>query len=343
MTDWLTLTTALFLAIALSAYVLFGGADFGGGILEAVLPPPLRKKLQATLGPIWEANHVWLIAVIVILFVGFPKFYTTLMTRLYVPISLALLMVLVRGTFFTLRKYDPRPDDYAALYSFLFRASSALAPLFFGFVVGGLLTEHPGGPTELPTALSFRALYITPWLHPFGFLVGVFVLSLFGYLAAVFFAGELEDVAERSLVARRAFAFFLSTFFCGGLVLFGGAVTARIELYQALDPIFIMSQTIAAASTALVFTALTRHRIWLARFAAGAQTFAILAGFLSTQYPALLRTTQGPLTLADSRAPAVTQTWLLIGLVGVLALVIPLLVVLYRVFQSKPPHANDRA
>src|SRR5690606_2444925 len=117
--------TAAFLLVALAAYVLFGGAGFGAGVLEATLTtPPLKKKLQAIIAPVWEANHVWLIAVVVILFVGFPRFYTTALTRLYVPISLALLSILVRGTFFTLRKYDPDPGAFRKMYTALFRLSS---------------------------------------------------------------------------------------------------------------------------------------------------------------------------------------------------------------------------
>jgi cytochrome d ubiquinol oxidase subunit II len=89
---------AIFLVVALSIYVLFGGADFGGGILEATLPTAkLRQRLEATLAPVWEANHVWLIAVVVILFVGFPRFYAHGFTRLFVPINLALLAAKVRS------------------------------------------------------------------------------------------------------------------------------------------------------------------------------------------------------------------------------------------------------
>jgi cytochrome bd ubiquinol oxidase subunit II len=336
MSAFLPTLTGLFLAIALSAYVLFGGADFGGGILEATLPKALRKKLEATLGPVWEANHVWLIAVIVILFVGFPKFYAVAMTRLYVPISLALLMVLVRGTFFTLRKYDPEPEHWGALYSVLFRVSSALAPIFFGFVIGGLLTEHAGSPTELPKELGFSALYLEPWLHGFGLLIGAFVLCLFGYLAAVLFSGELSDEAERGLLRRRAFAFFIATFVAGGLVLLTGAVTARVPVSAAFHPVFLVCQVAAGLGIFVVARALITGQVWLGRLAAGAQAFAILGGFFATQYPTLLRTRGGPITLNSASAPPVTQAWLLIGLVVVLSLVIPLLVLLFRVFRRAP-------
>jgi len=122
--------TFVFLLIALSIYILFGGADFGGGLLELVLRghPHLQKKLQQTLAPVWEANHVWLIAVVVILFVGYPKAYARLSTVLFVPISLALLGIILRGAFFTFRKYDPEPDSWSRYYGWLFRRSSESHP-----------------------------------------------------------------------------------------------------------------------------------------------------------------------------------------------------------------------
>jgi len=216
---------AVYLVVALAAYVLFGGADFGGGILEATLPRGrLRRRLEATLAPVWEANHVWLIAVVVILFVGFPRFYAYGFTRLFVPISLALFAVLVRGVFFTLRKYDPDPGPFlTAVYSVLFRFSSVMAPFCFGTVVGGLLTVHPGTPGMPPSGESFGAVYVAPWLHPFGLLCGLFVAALFGYLASVFFHGELSEPTDRDVVWRRTVGFFAAAFLLGGAVLGTGA------------------------------------------------------------------------------------------------------------------------
>lgn len=333
----MTELTALFLITALSAYVVFGGADFGAGILEATLRShSLKSRLQATLAPVWEANHVWLIAVIVILFVGFPRFYSAVLTRLYIPISLALVAVLLRGTFFTLRKYDPNPGPWIPAYSALFRLSSAAAPLCFGFVLSGLLAVHPGTPFEVPPDVSFFELYIEPWCNAFGFLSGVFVGCLFGYLASVFFYGEVETNEDRRTVRRRIVQFFAAAFLSGGLVLVWGGWTDRVPFDHAVHPIQISCQVVAAAGIYVMFRAEKAGQIWRMRQAAGAQVLAILIGWCSAQYPTLLRTEAGALGLHDPGAPFVTQLWLVIGLVVVLAMVIPLLVVLYRVFDS--PH-----
>lgn len=332
MTEWLPVLVGAFLVVALSAYVLFGGADFGGGLLEVTLPRRLRSRLEATLAPVWEANHVWLIAVVVILFVGFPRLYAASMTRLYVPISLALLAIVLRGTFFTLRKYDPAPGKWLPWYSLLFSASSLLAPICFGFVVAGLLAEHPGAIDRAPANVPFSTIYVAPWCDVFGVATGGFVASLFGYLAAVFFYGELTSDADRQILRLRITAFFAATFVLGGVTLGLGAATGRVALGAGLGPIQIGAQAVAGLGIVLGAYAIRRTRPWLLRLAAGAQVLAILAGWFATQYPVLFRSERELLTLESAAAPPVTQLWLLIGLVVVLGLTLPLLVWLYRVF-----------
>jgi len=333
MTALLPLFTGAFLVVALTAYMLFGGADFGGGILEPTLPTEaLRARLQKTLAPVWEANHVWLIAVVVILFVGFPGFYGEAMTRLYVPVSLTLLAIVLRGTFFALRKYDPMPGPWLRLYSFLFRASSLLAPVCFGFLIAGLLAVHPD-QDEL-RHLNFGAIYIAPWFDAFGALASLFIASLFGFLAAVFFFGELESSSDREILASRIRAFFLATFFLGGGVLAFGVVTGRVAPQMVLHPVVLGAQLIAFLSLIAFWYAFRKRKAILLRLVAGTQVLAILGGWFGTQYPYLMRFRSTNITLLSAAAPPVTLQWLLIGLVFVLALVVPLLVVLYRVFDK---------
>lgn len=333
MNDVLPILAAVFLVVASSAYVVFGGADFGGGLLERTLPTEsLRARLQKTLAPVWEANHVWLIAVVVILFVGFPGFFGEAMTRLYVPVSLSLVAIVLRGAFFALRKYDPNPGGFLPLYSFLFRVSSVLAPICFGFVVAGLLAVHPD-PKELSES-TFGAVYIRPWFDIFGLLAALFTTSLFTFLAAVFFFGELEPGPDRELIAARIRVFFAATFFLGGGVLIFGAVTGRVPVQMVLHPFVLGSQFAAIVGLAgFTFAYRRRHALGL-RLAAGVQTLAILGGWFGTQYPNLLRYRSSTITLTSAAAPPITLTWLLIGLVFVLALVVPLLVMLYRVFDK---------
>jgi cytochrome bd-type quinol oxidase subunit 2 len=171
-------------------------------------------------------------------------------------------------------------------------------------------------------------------LHPFGILCGIFVSTLFGYVAAVFFYGELPDAEDRELVWKRVVAFFVATFVSGGAVLALGAVTDRVPLSHAADPIQFVAQLVAALGILALWRSRRLGLIWGMRAAAGAQVLAILLGWFHAQAPVLLRTVNGPLTLDEAAAPFRTQLWLAIGLVVALSVVVPMLVWLYRVFGA---------
>lgn len=326
--------TLIFLLVALSIYVLFGGADFGGGLLELTLRghPKLQKKLQATLAPVWEANHVWLIAVVVILFVGFPKAYAGLSTVLFVPISLALMGIILRGAFFTFRKYDPQPDGWQRYYGWLFRCSSALTPMMFGFIVASMLGIFP---TPGEAGVDFYVLYIQPWLNWFGFICALFINALFAYLAAVFFFGELDDEESRTVLRSRINVFFLASFILGGATLLAGTISGSVSLDKAMQPIQFVFVAVSMLAIVLLFKSMANSNGWWMRLAAGIQVLCILFGWFVTQFPQFIRYTSGvQLTVYDAAAPEVTLYWLNIGLVVVLSMVIPMLVYLYRVFEA---------
>lgn len=329
------MVTVAFLLIALAAYTLFGGADFGGGILEATLArhPHLQGKIQDTLAPVWEANHVWLIAVVVILFVGFPVVYAELMTMLFVPISIALLGIILRGAFFTFRKYDPDPGPRSAFYSMLFRSSSALTPMMYGMIVAALLAPFPVIPSD--GSASFGATFIQPWLTDLGFLCAIFVFALFGYVASVFLYGELSVDEDRAVVRRRIIQFFGATFVVGGLVLGRGAFAGSVSIREELNVAQIAVHAMAFLCIPWLWHSMKRSRFWRMRMIAGVQVLCILAGWFSTQYPTFIRFADGRrLTIFNASAPQVTLVWLNVTLVVVLALVLPLIAYLYIVFGS---------
>lgn len=324
-----------FLLVALGAYALFGGADFGGGILEATLrrQPRLQRKIQNTLAPVWEANHVWLIAAVVILFIGFPVAYAQLSTVLFVPISLALLGIILRGAFFTFRKYDPEPERREELYTILFRASSALTPFMYGMLVASLLGRFPSAVPGRD--MSFLELYVRPWATWHGVFAAIFVYALFGYVASVFMYGELDSDADRTLIGRRVIQFFVATFAAGGLVLAYGAVAGIVPWREELNPVQIAAQIVALVAIPWLWMSLRRRKIWRMRLIAGAQVVCILAGWFRTHFPNILRFDDGStLTVFNSVAPEATLSWLNIGLALVVAVVVPLLIYLYRVFGT---------
>lgn len=326
--------TIFFLFTALTLYAVFGGADFGGGILEATLRrhPHLQRKIEDTLAPVWEANHVWLIAVAVICFVGFPLFYTQLLTVLFVPASLMLLGIILRGAFFTFRKYDPEPEKRRDFYSVLFRASSAITPAMFGFIVAALLQPlpKPGEP-----GATFADIYLKPWLTWHGLLTAIFVSVLFGYTASVFLFGEVTNPADRGVIRRRIYGFFIATFIIGGLVLLSGAAMGLVEWSRALDLKHALIFGAATAAIPLLLYFIRREWAWAMRLVAGFHVACIIGGWFLTPFPILLRYRDGTvLTFADAAAPPVTIFWLNLGLTIVLAVVAPFLVYLYKVFAA---------
>jgi len=329
--------TLALLVLAVAVYTIFGGADFGGGLLEGTLRRrrDLQEKLQATLGPVWEANHVWLIVVVVVLFVAFPKVYATVCTVLFVPLCLALLGIIFRGAFFTFRKYDPEPEARRHTYSFLFRASSILTPMMFGFIIAALLEPFPKAASD--GSVDFPTLYIWPWLTVQGALCAVFVNALFGYLASVFFYGELDSDEDRTIIRRRIAGFFLATFVSGGAVLIWGVISDHVHPKASVDPIQLAAQAVAAACIPAIAWAVKHNRILIMRAAVALQVIAILSGWFNTQFPNFVTFTDGTeLTVYNSAAPAVTLFWLNVGLVSVMSLVAPLLVYLYVVFRARP-------
>lgn len=315
--------TMIYLLVCISIYALFGGADFGGGILEMSLRkyPKLQNKLSSILAPIWEANHVWLIAIIVILFVGLPKAYSGLMTQSFYPISIALLGIVLRGTFFTLQKYDPEPGALLGLYKFLFRFSSLLAPLGYGMVVANMITPYE--------------MRLNTWEHlSFQLMIGIFVSTLFTYLATLLFIGENHTKRDLDILKVRAVVFFLITFFIGGVVLIWGNLSQRVELQRAIEPIQLGMQMIALLCIYFIWKGIQNQHPWQVRFFAGVQLFSILGGWFYSQYPVIIHKSEGPMTLEETFSPDIVLINLNLGLTVVLILVLPALFYLFKVFNQ---------
>src|ERR1700759_381540 len=135
----------IYLWLALLLYLLLGGADFGAGIIELFTSKDnkaqARKLMYEAIGPIWEANHMWLIIAIVILFVGFPLIYSDICTYLHIPLLIMLLGITARGTAFSFRNYDAVKDERTQnLYNHIFVYSSFITPLFLGIIAGSAIS-----------------------------------------------------------------------------------------------------------------------------------------------------------------------------------------------------------
>src|SRR5690348_6763506 len=175
------------------AYAMFGGADFGAGFWDLTAGGAERGRrprglIDRSIGPVWEANHVWLIFCLVVLWTAFPGAFAAIMTTLYVPLGLAALGIVLRGSGFAFRKVSVRTADQR-VNGVLFAVSSVVTPFFFGAVAGGIASGR------VPTSGGGDAL--SSWWNPTSVLGGAMAVVVCAYLAAVFLAAEARSSEER--------------------------------------------------------------------------------------------------------------------------------------------------
>src|SRR5687768_11230258 len=211
----------IYLWASILLYLLLGGADFGAGIIELFTSRRNKSKTRATMyraiGPIWEANHMWLIITIVILFVGFPVIYTTMSIHLHIPLAIMLLGIIARGTAFAFRHYDAVIDDMQKLYNRIFVYSSFITPLFLGMIAGSAVSGRID-----PNATNFMDAYIFSWLNLFSLSVGLFTVAICAFLASIYIIGETTDEGEKNRFIRKAKHMTIAAFIAGALVFVAG-------------------------------------------------------------------------------------------------------------------------
>ena len=321
---------SLVLVLSLTAYALLGGADYGGGVWDLLAAGPTAERQRATIahaiGPVWEANHVWLIVAIVIVFTGFPRAFAQVSTYLHVPLMLVLIGIVLRGSAFVFRAYGPDDPRHGRFWGRVFAGASTATPLFLGVIVGAI-TE--GRLPTTPTG-SFAAAFIQPWLTPFSVSVGLLALVMFGYLAAVYLTLEARDPDERSAFRTRA----LMSGAAVGVLAATALVLANREVRRGLmaSPWAVPLHVATAASAIAAFSFLWLRHYQSARIAAAAQVSFILWGWALTQYPYAIRP---HLTLVDAAAPANVLV-IMLQILGVGAIIfLPSLLYLFRIFGPR--------
>lgn len=332
------------LALSLIAYVLFGGADFGGGVwtLFASGARKARQKeaIAQAIGPIWEANHVWLIFAVVVLFTAFPVAYSKLSVALHVPITLMLLGIVVRGTTFVFKHYDTQIEHVQKRWESLFAVSSFVTPIFLGVILGTVAS----GTLHWDENGVYDSGFFEPWMRVFPWLVGVWTLALFAFLAAVYLCVETSTLnqgdKEKNGCADLAEDFRVRALIASGCV----NALAIVVLFAAQAQAPILGSALLERPWAWVFEGLgglsgvgcgwalwRRHYVW-ARTLGALQAVAIVSGFCVSIAPFLI---VPQVTISGAAAPTVTLRLLLIvGVLG-MGLVIPSLIFLMRVFKGK--------
>ncbi|MGX5816671.1 cytochrome d ubiquinol oxidase subunit II [Chitinophaga lutea] len=278
----------VFLWAAILLYLLLGGADFGAGIIEFFTSRGNRSRARRTLyqaiGPVWEANHMWLIITIVILFVGFPKIYTTMSVYLHIPLTLMLLGIIARGTAFVFRNYDAVKDDLQKVYSRIFIYSSVITPLFLGIIAASTVSGRID-----PGAGDFLSAYVFSWLNLFSVATGFFTVAICGFLAAVYIIGETDREEDRIFFTRKAKWMIVAAVLCGALVF----IAATIEGIPLVKWIFgdqwgILAISLASLSLPFLWYGLQHGKTILIRLAAGFEVTMILFAATYQHFPNII-------------------------------------------------------
>lgn len=323
----------IILGVSFILYTILGGADFGAGIIETFAGSKGEKTISKAIAPVWEANHVWLILAIVILFSGFPLVYSTISVALHIPLMIILIGIVLRGSSFTFRHYDVTHDKTHSYYTAFFKISSIITPLFLGITLGAMIL----GKISIANTGSFYEQFIMPWFNLFCLMMGLFTTSLFGYIAAVFLIGEATYAIDQKRYITLSKVFLFCTFLSGLLVF----ITAEIAKHHLFDAFFKSGLSIAAFSIVIlsvpVMLYLFKHpNIVYLRSLISLQVTLVMLGWFAIQFPILVYEKNGNhLTFLNTQAPYATLYQLVIALFVGLLLIVPSFYFLFKVFKKK--------
>ena len=334
----------LFLWVSLLLYLLMAGADFGAGILELLSRGKSRSMIRETsypvMGPIWEANHMWLIIAVVILFVGFPAVYTTVSVYLHVPVVIMLFGIIARGTSFAFRNYDAVKDQWEEFHSRIFIYSSFITPLFLGIIAGSAISR-----TIDPGATTFTSAYIDSWLNWFSLSTGLFMVSLCGFLASIYLIGAVREQAAKQIYIRKARVMNLTLMVCAlGVFLAASRQNIPLASWVFGNWVGLTAVACSAISLVLVWVMIHKGRPRAMRFFAGLMVATLLADVTYPHFPLIiLFKNGGSLSLLEGSSEKAIQTLGSALLLGSLFILPAFINLIYR-FADKndaDPHIVD--
>jgi cytochrome bd ubiquinol oxidase subunit II len=317
--------------VGLTFYVVLGGADFGAGFWDltaggAERGAAVRAAVKRGMSPVWEANHVWLIFVLVVLWTAFPEAFGSIMSTLAIPVFAASLGIVLRGGAFALKGEAATIAEARALGA-VFALSSVLTPFFLGTAAGAIAAgEVPVGNAEGDAWGS--------WTGPLPLLVGALAVATGAHVAAVFLGADAGRAGRPELVRAFRGRALGSGVVAGALALAGLAVanSDAPDLYDDLVSGAGLACVIGSALAGVLTLVLEwRGRLELARYTVAAAVGAIVAGWALAQEPYLL---PPGLTVEDAAAPDATLAALLIAAAVGMAILIPALVWLFRLALS---------
>ena len=319
----------LFILVGLTAYTVLAGADFGAGFWMLVSRKPeqaaIRDHARHSMGPVWEANHVWLIFVLVVCWTAYPVAFASIASTLTVPLLIAAVGIILRGTAYALRG---QVDDARHLRAveIVFALSSVLTPFAMGAAIGGIASGR------VPVGNAAGNL-VTSWLNPTSLIVGLLGVATSAYLAAVYLAADARRRAnpwlERAFRTRALWAAAIA-----GVVVFAGLFVVRQDAPSLSDGLTsrlgLVAVGISAVAGVLTIVLVIRSTFGPARTSAALAVAAIIAGWAVAQRPNLLP----GLTIEQAAAGSATLVALNIAVaVGAIVLV-PSLLLLFRLLLA---------
>ncbi|WSW41598.1 cytochrome d ubiquinol oxidase subunit II (plasmid) [Streptomyces canus] len=313
------------LVLAIAAYACAGGTDYGAGFWDLLAGGPDRGRrprwlIDHAMAPVWEANNVWLIFVLVVMWTGFPTMFQAVFSAMWLPLALAAVGLVLRGAGFALRKPTRRLAQ-RRVYGAMFGVSSLLTPFFLGAVLGGIAS----GRVKVGTTASADA-----WANGTSVLVGLLAIAATAFLGAVFLCSDALRFGAEDLVdyfrrrAMMAFAAIIVLALIGLPVTHGDARYVWDGLTRGLGLLLIILAAVAGLATLVL---LLRRSFGLTRYTSVASVALTVGAWGFAQRPYLLPTS---LTVTEAAGAAHTLTWLVIVTGIAIVLVGPALVLLYR-------------
>jgi cytochrome bd ubiquinol oxidase subunit II len=325
-------------------YVVLGGADFGAGFwqLTAGRRPGadrLREQTHHAMGPVWEANHVWLIFVLTVTWTAYPQVFASIASTLCVPLFVAAIGIILRGGAYALRPGMHTPGERRAVET-VFSASSILTPFALGAVIGGVAAGR------VPVGNAAGNL-VTSWLNPLGVMVGLLAVATCAYLAAVFLCADAVRQGDAEL-ERRFRSRALVAAVVAGAAAAAGLVALRYDAHRVYENLLfgrgVEALVISGAAGLATLALVARRRYEPSRYTAALAVAAIIAGWALAQAPVLLP----GLTIDQAAAAHDTLVTLTIAVVAGGIVLFPSLVLLFRLFlagrlESDPAAAGGPA
>ncbi|MFT4553982.1 MAG: cytochrome d ubiquinol oxidase subunit II [Chlamydiales bacterium] len=327
-----------FLGASLILYCIFGGADFGAGILE-IFKGKTRRKEQVSLitqamGPVWESNHMWLIIAVVVFFNGFPKAFAQFSIFFHIPLTIMLMGIIMRGCAFTFRHYDAFQDDSQKVYSFIFAVSSAFTPFMMGSIAGACLL----GNFHEPGSASYYATFVTPWLNIFSSLIGLYLCGLFSFVASTFLLLEAEDEEMKALFKRRVKLTGIFSLSLGGLIfIYSGWAAPELFTRFLSNNLSLSCITLATGLLYPLWKSLDTRNKRLSQFLVSALVSCVLLGYFTLMYPEIIHISAEsaikPINFYNTAAGPETLYYLIYSLSFGLIFIVPALCYLFYIFK----------